>query len=80
MKQGILYLVESRRPPVFRTPMVITYSQEPKLDEAFIFHAVNGPSYCNLSVTQKLVEVDGYKRIKTLNSEYILYPLPKDTI
>lgn len=61
-----LFFVESRNPPVFKSPLRITFTDEPKVGEAFFFNTGH------LSVVQEVVSMQNYRLIKTLNSIYML--------
>lgn len=75
MFQGILYLIESKNPPVFDTPMVIRFGHVPTIGQAFFFN-----DGWHLSTVQAIKYQDGYNVITTLNSKYILYPIPLEAI
>jgi hypothetical protein len=72
MKTGILYLIESKNPPVFQTPLRIMYRRGPKLGESFLF-ASRPFQQCNLSEAKRLTRFKGFTIIKTRNSTYVLH-------
>ncbi len=69
---GILYFVESRNPPVFVTPMKISFKDLPVEGNAFYFSTYGKMDHCNLSMIKKITPLGvGYK-IQTRNSKYLL--------
>lgn len=71
--EGVLQLVWSKNPPVFRPEIVIQYQNIPKRGQAFLFTQVDRPfNCCNLSTVQKVSKFDGFFVIQTLNSYYTL--------
>ena len=72
LKNGTLYLIKSKNPPVFKTPMAIQYSRAPKVGQAFLFDNGGWGGMCNLSIVKHIRRVQGVLLIETLNSVYVL--------
>jgi hypothetical protein len=75
--KSILYLIESRNPPVFETPIVIEHNDSPKVGEAFLFEC-HMSKYCNVSTIKSIEQRKGHVIVTTRNSIYALYPLPTE--
>ena len=73
VKHGVLIFIESKNPPVFKTPMAIRWTTDPKKGEAFLFGSDEHVSQCNLSAVQQIKKIDNCLLIKTRNSTYVLY-------
>jgi hypothetical protein len=77
MKTGVLYLLVSKNPPVFTTPMRIRFTRGPKVGESFLFSKDGLFGQCNLSETKRLMRYHGFTLIKTRNSTYVLSHVEK---
>lgn len=75
MHTGTLYLIKSKNPPVFKTPLRINYMVPPKEGQAFLFTKYDGCGMCSLSTVQAIWIDDGFTKIKTRNSLYVLLEL-----
>ena len=72
-KHGVLVFLESKNPPVFKTPMNVRWTHDPHKDEPFIFGNEDHMETCNLSTVQQIKRIDNCLLIKTRNSTYALY-------
>lgn len=70
-KTATLIFIKSVNPPVFRTPLEIYYTVDPKVGEAFLF-GYRGFYSCNFSTIRKITKFDGFMVIRTRNSSYLL--------